>query len=102
MNIIRLPEEQDENNDAYNDKCPKDWEKNFIVSGWGYDYYLQRIPNVPQQVLQKCLDSSKCGCEVDCEGIPTLCAGDLQTTSNSACFGDSGGKNIAVFFKQTY
>ena len=100
MNIIRLPEEQDESNDVYNDKCPKDWEKNFIVSGWGYDYYLKRQPNVPQQVLQKCLDPSKCGYEEGDDKSPQLCAGDLQTTSNSNCKGDSGGNNIAAFFKQ--
>ena len=99
VNIIRLPEEQDESNDAYNDRCPNDWEKNFIVSGWGYDS-LKRKPNVLLRVLQKCLASSRCGYEEGDDKSPMLCAGDLQTTSNSACKGDSGGKNIAVFLSK--
>ena len=100
IQTIRLPDEQDGKNDLYNDKCPKNGTKQFVVSGWGTDYFLGIKPTVLQQVLQECLNSSKCTNVRPGEDKSTIiCAGDLRITDNSACKGDSGGTKHSNIFK---
>ena len=85
--VVNLPKE-----DEY---CPIG--KNLIVSGWGKDYYRDRW-NVKRHlwgVEQQCVNVDKC---TRYTGDPNviLCVGDSEEHANSACYGDSGGRNSLV------
>ena len=91
--IANLPDE--------NEDC-KQFGKTMVASGWGVDAtgnppFVKR--NKLWTVKQQCLKDSKCN------GYPgktfngeiMICVGDKKQPRNSACGGDSGGKNMLLF-----
>ena len=96
ISVIKLPTE--------NLGCPVG--KTMIASGWGntwLDKYISHLPShMPRFLMatkQNCLDVQN-----HCNGVPhtlsqelfenaIICAGDLQSTKNGVCFGDSGGNH---------
>ena len=75
-------------------KCPLG--KVLVVSGWGEDHYNPfKIVRHLWAVEQECLNVTEC---ISHTGDPQviLCVGDSKKPANSACHGDSGGKNKLV------
>ena len=99
ISVIKLPTE--------NVSCPEG--KNMIASGWGNTWLYKYIPNLPlHYILPRFLMATKQNCldvETHCNGVlhtlsqelfenANICAGDLKSTKNGVCFGDSGGNHL--------
>ena len=90
VSAIKLPKE--------NTSCPQG--KNMEVSGWGRTWLesFDWQASVPARLLmaadQICLDV-KMHCpslrQMETYKEEIICAGNLKSSNNSACFGDSGG-----------